>query len=73
MVRKRENTQPVARSTPLPMKIAFDAWWAMNEKKIASHHYKEVILADMRSRGLSLKETAQSYDEGLRMYGLKIK
>jgi hypothetical protein len=73
MTGKTENMKPAVKGVPQPAKVAFDAWWAMNEKKIPSHHHKEVILADMRARGLSLKETVQSYDEGLRRYGLKLK
>jgi len=70
MTEKRENT---VKGAPLPMKVAFDAWWAMNEKNIPVHHRKEIILADFRARGLSLAETIKSYNEGLNMYGLKLK
>jgi hypothetical protein len=73
MAEKRENRLSVVKGAPLPMKVAFDAWWAMNEKKIPERHRKEIILADFRARGLSLKETIQSYDEGLKRYGLKLK
>ena len=73
MARKREEAQSEAQVAPRPMKVDFDAWWAMNEKKIPEQHRKEIVLADFRARGLSLKETMQSYNEGLRRYGVKLK
>lgn len=56
-----------------PMKVDFDAWWAMVERKIPAAHRKEVIWADMRSRGLSSRESLAAYHEGLEKYGLKLK
>ena len=69
MVKKREDIQPVANA----MRVDFDAWWAINENKIPVQHRKEIVLADFRARGLSLKETLQSYNEGLKRYGVKLK
>lgn len=63
---------PVA-AAPKPMKLDFDAWWAMREKKVPQHHLKEIILADFQARKLSLQETMQTYDEALRKYGVKLK
>ena len=73
MAKKRENAQSMSEGVPQPMKIDFDAWWAMNEKKIPVQHRKEIVLADFRARGLSSKETIQSYNEGLKRYGVKLK
>jgi poly(3-hydroxyalkanoate) synthetase len=53
-------------------KLDFDAWWILTENKIPGHHYKEIIQADFRARGLSSKETMQSYNEALKKYGLKL-
>jgi len=76
----QEAPKPIAAApAPLlapavqPMKLDFDAWWAMNEKKIPSQHHKEIIKAEFRARGLSLKEPAQSYNEALKKYGVKLK
>jgi hypothetical protein len=69
MARKIEDVQPKA---PQPMKVDFDAWWAMNEKKIPVQHYKEIIMADFGARGLSLRETPQSYNDALKKYGVKL-
>ena len=55
------------------MKVDFDAWWALNEKKIPQHHRKEVVKADFTARGLSSKETMKAYNEALNKYGLKLK
>ncbi len=62
-----------AQNAPQPVKIDFDAWWAMNEKKIPPQHLKEIVKADFRARGLSLKEPMQAYNEALGKYGLKLK
>ena len=58
---------------PLPNKVDFDVWWVLTKKSIPGHHYKEIIQADFRARGLSLKETMQSYNDALNKYGLKLK
>jgi hypothetical protein len=71
MASKIENAKPQA--APQQPKVDFDAWWAMNEKKIPVQHRKEIIQADFRARGLSTKETIQSYNEGLKKYGVKLK
>jgi hypothetical protein len=61
MSKEKEVAQP---------KVDFDAWWAMNEKKIPLQHRKEIVLADFRARGLSLKEPTQAYNNALKKYGL---
>ena len=77
MARKKEDMKTPAKVVvalaPQPMKVDFDAWWAMNENKIPQQHRKEIILADFRARGLSLKETMQSYHDALKKYGVKLK
>jgi hypothetical protein len=77
MAKKKENEKPaakvVAQVAPQPAKVDFDAWWAMNEKKIPVQHRKEIIIADFRARGLSLKESLQSYNDALKKYGVKLK
>lgn len=73
MARKREDAQPAVQEAPQPMKVDFDAWWAMNEKKIPLQHRKEIILAEFSARGLSMKETMQSYHDALKKYGVKLK
>lgn len=70
---KKLIAKPAAAVVPQMPKIAFDAWWAMNEKKIPVQHRKEIILADFGARGLGLKETAQSYNDALKRYGVKLK
>ena len=71
---RNTKEQPVQQvATVVPIKYDFDAWWATVEKKIPEHHRKEIIKADFRARGLSLKESMQSYNEGLNKYGLKLK
>jgi hypothetical protein len=52
--------------------IDFDAWFCLRQDSIPSHHHKEIIMADFKARGLSMLETISSYDEALRLYGIKI-
>lgn len=63
--------QPAAPASTSPT-VDFDAWWALTEKKIPQHHRKEIIQADFRARGMSQRETLQSYNEALGKYGLKL-
>ena len=56
-----------------PQKINFVVWWAMNEKKIPMHHYKEIIKADFEGQGLSNEEPMEAFDAALKKYGLNIK
>jgi hypothetical protein len=44
----------------------------MNEKKIPTQHYKEIVKADFSARGLTSMETSQAYHEALKKYGLKL-
>jgi len=83
--RSNEQVEPVVEvSTPIeapvrvsiltqPVKMDFDAWWAMREKSIPRQHLKEIILADIKARKLSLNETMKTYDEALGKYGVKLK
>jgi hypothetical protein len=73
MPKKREEAQQAVQAAPQPMKVDFDAWWAMNEKKIPGHHRKEIIVADFKARGLSMRETMQAYNDALKLYGVKLK
>ncbi len=52
--------------------IDFDGWWAARSAKIPGHHYKEIIKADFRGRGLSTMETMEDFDEALKEYGIKL-
>ena len=65
--------QEKAAQAPQPVKVDFDAWWAMNESKIPPQHHKEIVKADFCARGLSLRESMQSYSEALKKYGVKLK
>jgi hypothetical protein len=73
MAKRREDMQPLEPVTTIQSpKIDFDAWWAMVEKKIPTQHRKEIIKADFRARGFTLKESTQSYNEALKKYGVKL-
>jgi len=69
MAKKMNKEEEVVEEVP---KIDFNVWFAMREKKIPSQHLREIIWADFRSRGLSAKETLESYDKAIKAYGLKL-
>lgn len=86
MAKMRENARPmvktvvaqpplqkVAPAAPKPMKVDFEVWWAMTSKMIPTQHYKEIVMADFRARGLGMKETTATYNEALKKYGVKLK
>jgi arginine/lysine/ornithine decarboxylase len=72
MIARRNMNEQMEDVAPLQPKIDFDAWWALVENKIPTHHNREVIKADFRGRGLSSQETMQAYNEALGKYGLKL-
>lgn len=53
--------------------VSFDAWWHMRAHNIPLAHIKEIVLADFKSRGLSLNETIERFDDALAKYGIKLK
>jgi hypothetical protein len=57
---------------PKPAKVAFEIWYAMREKAIPQQHYKEIIKADFKGRGLKDYETLESFDKALVKYGVKL-
>jgi len=54
-------------------KITFEQWWMIAYKKVDMRpHVKEILKVDFQSRGLSLKETEEKYNEALRVFGYNI-
>ena len=54
-------------------KISFDQWWMLVNKRVSLPYWqKEVILADFKGRGLSKMETEESFDNALKMFGVKL-
>ena len=64
------KVQSPAVKAQLP-KMAFDAWWAMTQKKLPQHHHKEVVMADFMARGLSTQESMATFNKALEQYGVK--
>ena len=52
--------------------LDFDVWFDMRKNSIPKHHHKEIIKADFKARGLKDSGTAESFDEALRKYGIKL-
>ncbi len=59
-----------ANPPPVAEKIFFDQWWANVSSRIPATHHKEVIFADFKARGLTLRESTADYEIALKMYGL---
>ena len=69
----KEEVQKVIAPIVQEVTISFDAWFAARKKAIPAHHYKEIILADMKARGTSLVNTMANFDAALAKYGIKLK
>jgi hypothetical protein len=69
---KQVASKVVEEVVQQPQKVDFIVWWALNEKKIPSHHHKEIIKADFKARGLSDMESMEDFSEALKKYGLDI-
>jgi hypothetical protein len=54
------------------MTVEFNVWFAMREKKIPSQHLREIIWADFKGQGLSIRESVATFDEALAKYGVKL-
>jgi hypothetical protein len=67
MGKRDEKLQQAPAQQP---KISFDAWWAIASKKLATHHHKEIVVADFKARGLSSNETMAAYNKALQQYGV---
>lgn len=67
--KKRAKAAPVKT---VPLKVSFDSWFHIRKASIPAIHVKEVIWAFFKSRGLSLKESVEKYDEELSRYGVSI-
>ena len=60
---------PETLKTP---KVDFDVWYSKRVKVIPPVHYKEILHADFKARGLLTKETMETFDAALAKYGIKI-
>lgn len=71
------KSEPVEKPVMPPQRptvdlMDFDSWWALRASKIPAHHRKEVIRADFRGRGISMKESVVDFDKALEEYGIKL-
>lgn len=64
-----EKQQPAAPAVPT---VDFNVWFAMREKKIPGQHLREIIAADFKGQGLSMRETLAAFDAALAKYGVKL-
>lgn len=67
------NALPEAPKQEDSEKVDMDTWFFLRSKNIPAHHMKEIIAADFKGRGLSNKETMETFDKALESYGVKIK
>ena len=52
--------------------IDFNSWWITAQKRLSLRAWeKEIIKADFKGRGSSLKETDDKFYEYLKLYGIK--
>jgi len=72
VVEAQEESAPEEVPAPAADLVEFDSWWALRSPKIPRHHYKEIIKADMKARGMQKLATLAQYDEALAKYGIKL-
>jgi len=70
--RRQEALKKAAPRRVEELKLSFDSWYALRSRSFPKKHYKEIIWADFKARGLSQNETCSSYDEALERYGVKL-
>ena len=52
--------------------ISFDQWWMMMSKRLKlKAHIKEILHADFKARGLSLKEPMHKFESAMKLFGYK--
>jgi hypothetical protein len=65
-----KNKRDAAPTSSLP--VSFDSWFHQRSDKIAKCHYKEIIMADFKARGISEEATVEEFDKALALYGVKL-
>jgi len=70
---KEQKREKAAQEVAKDKELEFDAWHSMRKRHIGKQHFKEVIMAYMKSIGLSEKETVEKYDAALKRYGIDLK
>ena len=71
--KRKKALEKVAPSRLEEMRMSYDSWYALRSDQIPKHHKKEVIWADMKSRGTALEAPCTAFDEALSKYGIKLK
>lgn len=68
-----------AKAVPKPQvqpdveSISFDIWWMGFIRKVKIRpSYKEVIVADFKARGLSMKEKEEDFNKAIESFGFKL-
>ena len=69
---KREAATSKIVSQKKDNRVNYSSWYYLRSKQIPKVHLKEIILADFEARGLSLKESMETYDEALKKYGIDL-
>ena len=53
--------------------LSYDEWWMLTNKKLNLRpHLKEIILADFKGRGLTIKENLEKYNKALSLFGYSV-
>ena len=65
-----EKSEKKELKKPKEVKVNFESWY--HSKNIPAHHYKEIVWADFKARGLTDYELKADYDKALKLYGLNV-
>ncbi len=72
MSKSKKNKEQAMSPVEQAPTVEFNVWFAMREKRIPTQHLREIIWADFRGQGLSLRETVATFDAALTKYGVKL-
>lgn len=75
MAKKDEaaKTAPQPKAKPEADVIDFDMWWMGMIRKVDMRpSYKEIVIADFKARGFSMREKQEDYDRALELFGIKL-
>lgn len=58
---------------PVDEIVSFDSWFHQRSPQIHKMHAKEIILADMKARGVKEMASMKDFDNALKLYGIELK
>lgn len=73
MESKKREEKEVKVVKDVEKKVSFESWFKKRKSQIPAVHKKEIIVADMKARGIGKEATMAEFDAALEKYGVKLK